>query len=303
MKKFQLLTCLLALFLSTHLLAQSTLTAKMGTIFTGVNEKSYSGSITILTGSIKKGQKLDVYAETGRKFVLTITKISNNDKEVKEAKAGQYAFFEFTTESNASTGRDYLREGYMVYAAGQKPTGAASTKQTKKSTFNTLIDGTAFSANVTYKGASFWTKGVKNYIARPYLQIQFSSTDAVDDRLLTIQIFEPKTAPATYYAKDMEVNFTGSKDGDKAKTKLFGFVNGKGDTDFSLSITQWKKVSDTKVIISGTVTGSLREIRLLGKGKHLNEFKDGKFENVEVEVFLTQPDLKEMMKAAGFKAG
>lgn len=282
--------------------AQNNLVATTGDIYIGKSNKNFYGSFNITSGSIKKGQKIEIYAETGRKFICTITKITGESaSEVKEAKAGEYAYCEFNTDADATTGKDYLRRGYRVVAAGAKVEPVANNSN-KPVQLETILDGAAFKANVTYKGASLWRKGLKGmYNDRPYLQLQFNSTDAVDNRIFTILILNPKEDVATYSEKDMEINFSGSKDGNKDHTTIYGFVNGKAKKSFTMQITQWKKVSANKAIISGTFSGDIQEVTLFGNGKKTNSFKEGKFTNVEVEVFSKQEDMKEMMKAAGLK--
>lgn len=87
-----------------------------------------------------------------------------------------------------------------------------------------------------------------------------------------------------------EVNFSGTVDGIKEHTTIFGFVNGKADTQFNVEITQWKKVGNDKAVISGKINGDLREVKILGKAKAINQFENGVFENIEVEIFNEQMD-------------
>ena len=97
----------------------------------------------------------------------------------------------------------------------------------------------------------------------------------------------------------MEVNYSGTSDGNTALTEMYGFVNGNGDTDFSVEITKWQKVSAKKAIISGKISGDLKEVKLLGTPKLKHRLTDGVFENVEVEIFNEQADFKQMTKSAG----
>ncbi|MCP9763549.1 hypothetical protein [Lacihabitans soyangensis] len=299
MKK--LLNSFILLFLlwgfGAYSFAQS-FTAEVGTLFLSDKPTEQFGNLKILTGVIKKGDKIEIYAETGRKFTATITKIKgDSDDEVKLLKAGEYGFFDLTFTEDPGTGKDYLRAGYKAYSLGYKPNIAsikadAEAKVTASVNFKSTLDGKPFRGKVTYKGASYWRKGVKNLLEKPYLQLQFRAVDEPDDRNLTIQIFYPKESVAKYTAKDMEVNFSGTADGNTTNTEMYGFVNGKGNTDFSLEITKWQKISSKKAIISGKISGELKEVKLLGTPKLKHRFSDGIFENVEVEVFNEVYDLK-----------
>ncbi|GGD54966.1 hypothetical protein GCM10011514_18930 [Emticicia aquatilis] len=279
-------------------------TAEIGTLFLSDDPLLQYGNIKVLTGIIKKNDKLEIYAPTGRKFTGTIVKIQgDNRQEVNAVKAGEYGFFDVKFTEDPSKGKDYLIAGYKAYPAGfQVNTGAMKAETDAKLSasvnFKTTLDGKSFRGKGTYKGASLWRKGVKNYIDKPYLQLQFGSVDSPDDRTLTIQIFNPKESPAKYSPKDMEINFSGAADGNKNNTTIYGFVNGKADTDFTVEISKWQ-TSGNKAIISGKVYGELREIKILGRASKTNKFENGSFENIEVEIFNDQADLKEVMKAAG----
>jgi hypothetical protein len=288
---------LICLAFTTTLLAQS-FTGKTGYIFVGDTPNEFTGSIEVLTGVLKKGATIDVYAETGRKFTLVVTKMDvKENKDASEAKAGQNPFVYLHTTDNASGGDDYLREKYMVYPHGFKPTGAPSTASTSaKAVFAATIDGKTFKAGNSYKGALLYRKGIKNYQERPFLQLSFASIQSPDTRQLLIQVFNPKESAARYGAKDMEINFSGTIDGNKDHTTIYGFVNGKADTEFTLEITKWQKVSDTKAVISGKVYGDLREVKILGRPKLINKFANGSFENVEVEIHNEEADMKRMMQ-------
>lgn len=281
-----------------------TFTAETGYLYLGEKETELSGGLEIKSGIIKKNDKIDIYAPTGRKFTATITKISGKDnQEVVQIKAGEYGYFDLRFTENPSKGSDYVTKGYKVYPAGfQANTTSMKAEADKKLAesvnFKSTLDGKAFRGKVTYKGASLWRKGVKNYIDKPYLQLQFASVDAPDTRSLTIQVFYPKETPAKYSSKDMEVNFSGTVDGNTANTTIFGFVNGKATPNFTLEITKWQ-ASGNKAIISGKVNGDLPEVKILGRSTKVNRFENGVFENIEVEIFNDQADLKEMMKAAG----
>lgn len=295
---------LLLLLVAPPLFAQS-FTAETGTLFLGDEPTVRSGNVKVLSGVLKKNDKVDIYAETGRKFTAIVTEISGaGNQPVNEAKPNQFAFVTLRFTEDPSKGSDYVREGYKVYPMGFKVnTGAlkadAEAKLAKSVQFKARLDGKTFRGKVTHKGATLWRKGVKNLVEKPYLQLQFACVDEPDTRTLTIQVFHPKEAPATYRAKDLEVNFSGAADGNANSTTLYGFVNGKGDTDFTLEITKWQAVSSGKALLSGTVSGDLKEVKLIGKSARSNRFETGVFENIEVELFNTQPDFKDLMKSAG----
>lgn len=282
-----------------------TFTAETGYLYLGEKETELNGGLEIKSGVIKKNDKIDIYAPTGRKFTATIVKITGeNRQEVNQIKAGEYGYFDFKFTENPSTGKDYVNKGYKVYPAGFQVNttvmkAEADSKLAQSVNFKATLDGKPFRGKVTYKGASLWRKGVKNFAYnKPYLQLQFGCVDSPDDRLLTIQVFNPKESTAKYGSKDMEINFSGTIDGNKNNTTIYGFVNRKADTDFTLEITKWQALGN-KAIISGKVYGELREVKILGKSTKKNVFENGIFENIEVEIFNDQSDLKEMMKSAG----
>ncbi|MEW6773966.1 MAG: hypothetical protein AB1304_08210 [Bacteroidota bacterium] len=185
-----------------------------------------------------------------------------------------------------STGKDYVTYGYKVYPAGFKVNTKAEAEKNSDSNanFKATLDGKAFRAKVTSKGAMLALNGYKPYFDRPYLLLQFACIDAPDERLLTIMVFNPKQSVANYTAKDMEVNFSGTADGNKNNTIMFGFVNGKATPNFKLEITKWQASGNNKAIISGKVNGELPEVKLLGKSEKVNRFENGVFENIEVQI-------------------
>jgi hypothetical protein len=297
---YKLISCILVISsLIRPVIAQS-FTAKTGYLYLGEKETELNGGMEILSGVVKKNDKIEIYAPTGRKFTATITKISGKgNEEVSVVKAGEYGYFDLKFTENPSTGKDYINKDYKVYPAGFKANTSemkaeSDSKLAANVNFKSKLNGKTWNAKVTYKGASFWKKGVKNLLEKPYLQLQFASVQTPDERLLTVQVFYPKETPAKYASKDLEVNFSGTPDGNIANTEMYGFVNGKGNTDFSLEITKWQKVSPTKAILSGKIMGELKEVKLLGTPKLIHRFSDGIFENIEVEVFTDVYDLKAM---------
>jgi hypothetical protein len=302
MKKIILFIALL--FLANICFSQS-FTAETGYLYLGANDTEQNGVIKVLSGVLKKNDKIDIYAETGRKFTAIVTKITdNNNQELKEAKPNQDAYFDLKFTENPSTGKDYLRKGYKIYPSGFKPAkDVTDPKPTnEKPNFSTTLDGKPWKANVTYKGAVLWRKGLKNYAYdKPYLQLQFASILPPDERLITIQVFSPKESTAKYTAEDMEVNFSGAIDGKKESTTMYGFVNGKAKPNFVLEITNWQKSGDNKALISGKIYGEIPEILIFGKSKQINRFENGVFENVAVEIINEQHDLKKMLNTGGIK--
>jgi hypothetical protein len=282
-----------------------TFTAKTGYLYLGEKDTELNGGMEILSGIIKKNDKIDIYAPSGRKFTATISKISDkSNHELTQIKVGEYGYFDLKFTENPSTGKDYITKDYIVFPAGFKVNSGEMKAEAEKianknAQFKSNLNGKPWNARVTYKGASFWRKGVKGFLEKPFLQLQFASVHSPDERLITIQVFYPRETPTKYTAKDLEVNFSGTPNGDTKATEMFGFVNGKGDTDFCLEITKWQKVSATKAIISGKISGDLKEVKLLGTPKLKHRFTDGVFENVELEIFNEQPDMKEMMKNGG----
>jgi hypothetical protein len=292
------------LLFGQSVLAQ-TFTAKTGYLYLGEKDTELNGGMEILSGVVKKNDIIDIYAPSGRKFTATIVKISGkNNEELSQAKAGEYGYFDLKFTENPSTGKDYINKDFKVYPTGFKVNAEGLKAENEKvasqsAQFKSKLDGKTWNAKVTYKGASFWRKGVKGFLEKPYLQLQFASVQSPDERLMTIQVIYPKETPSKYTAKDLEVNFSGTPDGNTKYTEMFGFVNGKGDTDFSMEITKWQKVSATQAIISGKISGDLKEVKLLGTPKLKHRFTDGIFENVEVEIFNEQADFKQMIKSIG----
>jgi hypothetical protein len=299
--KFILLSFILLFSLNAF---GQTFTAETLDIYIGEPKGNYYGAFKILSGVMKNGEEVVIYAETGRKFICKITKLEDkNNNPLTQAKAGEIVYVDFFTKDDAQSGNDYLRKGYKVFPKNYNIAGNTNQKSpvpvsTKKAQFQATLDGKPYRANITYKGASYWRKGVKNYRNEPYLQLFFGNADAVDDRTLLIQIIKPKETIAKYTENDLEILLSGAVDGKKENTTFYGFVNGKADTKFTVEITKWQTVSNKKAIISGKVYGELRETKLIVAGKNINKFENGVFENVEVEIFNEQPDLDVMMKEA-----
>jgi hypothetical protein len=274
--------------------------AETGDIYIGEPKGNYYGIFNVRSGLLKNTDALEIYSGSGFKYSARIIKITDLDTRavLKEVKGGQSVFIDFFTADDPGNYNDALKKGFKVYLKGTKPELIVASAETKKADFTAILDGKPFKAALTFKGATLWRKGVKNFAdGKPYLLLQFGSIALPDDRIISIQVFNPKEAPASYGVKDMEINFSGAIDGKKEHTTMYGFVNGKADTDFRMEITRWQPISDKKAIISGKISGDLKEIKILGVARKINKFENGFFDNIEVELMNNQPDLKEMMKA------
>jgi hypothetical protein len=152
---------LFSLCLTAQTFAQR-FTAETGYLYPGEKETEVSGDLEILSGVIKKNDKIDIYAPTGRKFTATITKITGKaNQEVAQVKAGEYGYFYFSFTENPLKGNDYIRKGYKVYPFGFQVDTAAmkaeyDAKLSASANFKCTLDGKPFRAKVTYGG-----KGLK----------------------------------------------------------------------------------------------------------------------------------------------
>jgi hypothetical protein len=249
-------------------------TGEMGYIFNGETNKEFFGGIEIKSGSIKKNDKIDIYAETGRKFQATIKKITLKGNEVASAKAGQEVTIDFETTEDATTGKDYLRKGYKVYPKDFKLTVVKSNNITG---FPDKV--TALVAGKPYRAASlnngFYKKGVKGFAV---------NNDTTDTRSFVLHIYNPKEGIATYGTETTELNFSGAADGVKDHEKIYGYVKGSKNK-FTIAITKWQRVSDTKIILSGTFEGTIKQVLT---GKETLSIEKGVFESIEVSVFSKQ---------------
>lgn len=297
MKKNKLFLVSLLIIIGSETFAQI-FTAETGEIFIGEPKGNYFGALKILSGVLKKNEAIEIYAETGRKFTVLVKKISNNDGiEITEAKAGQTINVDLFTNDDAQSGNDYLRAGYKIYLKGFKTTvnNAVTSNITTKVDFTANLNGKPFKAAKVYKGALFYRKGMKNFAYdKPFIQLSFKSTDAIDNRILLFHIYNPKESVAKYDASVLEVNFSGSIDGTKENTKVYGFKAGSG-TNFSVEITSWQRISVSKAIISGKIRGKMRELLTFEKKGNIN-IENGVFENIEVEIFNELYDMKDIIR-------
>lgn len=295
MKIFNLL---LILIFSTNVFAQTFSAEFESEVFYGDSDGKFSANVKLLSGILKTGDEAVAYAETGRKFNVKILKMSveavnetsgtKDLKPVTQAKAPQRVWVEFFTKDNSGGGSDYLTKGFKVFPKGFNYTpknNQTNTNPKQTAVFAATIDGKPFKAALAYKGALLYRKGVTNFQEKPFLQLSFTSIDAVDNRILLFWILNPKESVSAYTEKDLEVNFSGAVDGKRDNTTIYGFKNGKADTKFTVEISQWKNVSPGKAIISGKIYGELREVKLIGRAVKVNRFAGGVFENVEIEIF------------------
>lgn len=276
-------------YLFTSSAYSQSFTGEMGYVFNGETNKEFFGGIEIKSGSIKKNDKIDIYAETGRKFQATIKKITLKGAEVASAKAGQEVTIDFETAEDATTGKDYLRKGYKVYPKDFKPTVVKSNNITG---FPDKV--TALVAGKPYRAASFnngfYKKGIKGFAYDlPFIQFSFVNNDTTDTRSFLVHIYTPKEGTASYGTESTELNFSGAVDGIKDHEKIFGYLKGSKEK-FTITITKWQRVSSEKIIVSGTMEGTIRQV--LG-GKETLTIEKGSFENIEATVYLKQETFKQ----------
>jgi hypothetical protein len=278
------------LWICSAVMAQS-FTAETGYIYTGDTNKDFFGSVEIKSGTLKKTDKLDIYAETGRKFEVVIKKITAGGKEVQSAKAGQTVTIDFVTSEDATTGNDYLRKGYKVYPKGFKATVVKTNNITgQPDKFTATLDGRPYRAASFNNG--YYKKGIKGFAYdMPFLQLSLVNNDTTDTRSFVLQVFNPKEMPATYGPESSELNFSGAADGKKEHAKVYGYVKGAKEK-FTIIITKWEKKANGKLLVSGKMEGNITQV--LGK-KEILKLENGVFENVEVSIFTQQETLQKKL--------
>lgn len=267
------------------LTAQS-FTSESGDLYSTNDPIKYSCSVTVLTGVLKKTDKIDFYAPKGTKYSAIILEMTQDYQPVNEIKAGQFGNIVVKFSQDFSGAKDYPTYKSKILPSGSAPNSAATNIEEKAaSSFVTTLNGKEWKAKVPYKGALLMRKGLSYLnINKSCLQLQFGSTIPSDQRTLTIQIFNPRESPAKYTARDMEVNFSGAASAADKSPAIYGFVNGKSFPDFTLEIKEWKNAGNNRVLISGVITGELPEVVLLGKSDKKVRFENGRFQNVEVEI-------------------
>lgn len=275
----KLLLLSLFCFLCCITQAQS-FTGETGYIYTGNSGKEFYGTIDIKSGTLKKTDKLDIFAATGRKFQARIKKMTIDGNEVQSAKAGDYVTIDFITTEDATTGPDYLRKGYQVlpgdFKKGGNSTANASGYPDK---FTATLGGKAYRAACFNNG--YYPKGIKGMAYNaPFIQFSFVNNSSIDTRSFLVQVFNPAAAPATYATANTEVNLTGSEDGKKEHEKIYGYVKGAKE-NFTIQITKWEQQNNGRIIVSGKMAGTLTQVLASGK-KEVLQLENGVFENVEV---------------------
>ncbi|MEW6773963.1 MAG: hypothetical protein AB1304_08195 [Bacteroidota bacterium] len=73
----KVITYLFLILFYSGLTYSQTFTAETGDVYPGDKPTVYTTTLKILSGVIKKGDKIDIYAPTGRKFTATIVSIVN----------------------------------------------------------------------------------------------------------------------------------------------------------------------------------------------------------------------------------
>lgn len=279
---------LFTLFMAVYSFALSqSFTAESGDIYITDDPLKYSCSVTVLTGTLKKTDKVDFYAPKGTKFTATILEMTQNYEPVNEIKAGQFGSIVVKFSQSFSGLKDYPTYKSKILPSGSSAdnTTVSTENNTAVPHFTTLLNGKEWKGKITYKGALLGRNGFRPLnINKPCMQIQFASTTLPDDRTLTIQVFYPKESPAKYTAKDLEVLFIGSETGQKENILTFGFVNGKSMPNFTFEVKEWKNTGNNKAKISGEIKGELPETVLLGKSDRKITFTNGTFKDVEVEI-------------------
>ncbi len=280
-------TIMLFFLLCGQVVSGQSFTAEIGDIFMGSEKNAFFGGITVLSGVLKKNEKIEIYAETGRRFTAKITKLEADDvKDVNFVKAGQkYVMADFIIEEDALSGKDYLRKGYKVFPQGFKVEYKNNANSSKRANFTTLLDDKPWKYYVDFKGASFFPKGAKDILEMPFIQLAFVPIHPTDNRHLVIRLLNAKAGIGIYnLPQNTEVLFAGAESGKDTDSKIFGkSKTAHSEVPFSIEITEWK-TSGNKAIISGKISGKLKETIAFGKKQEL-EFKNGVFENVEMEIF------------------
>ncbi len=263
-------------------------TAESGDIYSTDDPLKYNCSVTVLSGVLKKTDRVDFYAPKGTKFTATILEMTQDYQPVNEIKSGQFGNIVVKFSQSFSGLKDYPTYKSKILPAGSSGDNTVVTNTENNTTvphFITMLNGKEWKGKITYKGALLGRNGFKPLnINKPCMQIQFASINSPDDRTLTIQIFYPKESPAKYTAKDMEVLFIGSETGTKENILTFGFVNGKSMPNFTMEVKEWKNIGNNRAKISGEITGELPETVILGKSDRKVTFTNGKFKDVEVEI-------------------
>jgi hypothetical protein len=152
----------------------------------------------------------------------------------------------------------------------------------KPAALTCLIDGKEWKGASVPGGQLYYAKGITGmYDGLPYLGIAFSSAEAPDDRQLTISFKNFPGKMGVYNKEEVEALLSGSVTGDVKKAMLQGHKMPAQATDFSVVISEWKPVTATEVVVSGTISGTLRgvfdapDVRI----------ENGSFSNLKVRLY------------------
>jgi hypothetical protein len=141
-------------------------------------------------------------------------------------------------------------------AAVQAPIAVAKTAE-----LTCAINGKEWKGSGNAGGQLYYAKGITGmYGGLPYMIIAFSAADAPDNRQLTISFKNFPGKTGVYNKDKLEVLLSGSSTGDPKKSELQGHKMPAQATDFSLTINEWKQITATEVVASGTLGGSLKGV-------------------------------------------
>jgi hypothetical protein len=274
--------------ISINSFAQS-FTAETGMIFTDdAANGNYAGSIKVLSGTLKKGDEIDVYAPSGRKYTFLIKKLKVNDVETSQAKAGSDAFADLYSKERADQGKDGINEGFKVYPKGfviaTTEKAVSPTPISKKGVFSVIANGKTLNYSLGNRGALFYPNGIKQLDEKPFIQLAFVPNHPTDNRQLTIKILSPKAGKASYSgANQMEVLVTGAESGKSTDSRMYGRSSKSNpNIPFTIEINEWKE-SAGAIFISGKINGTLMETLTVAKKQSI-EYKEGSFSNLKMEI-------------------
>lgn len=269
-------------------LAQS-FTAETGMIFTDdAASGNYAGSIKVLSGTVKKGDEIDVYAPSGRKFTFLIKKLKVNDAETSQAKVGSDAFADLYSKERADQGKDGINVGFKVYPKGFVIASIEKSESqnsiSKKGVFSVFVNGKSLNYSLANRGALYYPNGIKQLNEKSFIQLAFVPNHPTDNRQLTIKIFSPKAGKAIYSeANQMEILVTGAESGKSTDSRMFGRCSkSNASVPFTIEITEWKE-SAGAIFISSKIYGTLMETLAVGKKQSI-EYKEGSFSNLKMEI-------------------
>lgn len=180
---------------------------------------------------------------------------------------------------------------FILFVFAFKTTHAQVPTIRKNASVIAKINGVSFSCEPAAKAINYLSKGIKGFIEKPFFQFNFISNS--DERNLLIQVINVTDGVGVYNSKQIEANYAtllNAKEEDfyGHDTKTFS------KTEFTLEITAWEKISDTKAKISGKFSGKLNSASNSALTPIVIE--GGEFTNITLDILLTQGDIKEMSK-------